>query len=307
MIIIEGIKASMYRSSPSFETHDEEVSFTTTTQKETRQSSTPPTQYIEDASLSPIIVPLSTTSDLNAELTGITTLPSSSVARQKPGNDLTTLSEILQKYNDLNREAYENLSTTSELVDYQRRFYDSFYKNENQDTDGYSPFPVCISSGLQSRYPADQYNHMIPQDLCSSYYNYPSFTNETTKTKKHTLNSFPPRNGYPTPVRVNRKSSNVRERTRTHSVNDGFLTLRGLIPTDPPERKLSKIETLRLATSYIWHLNSLLRNSCKSQHTATPTPDNEELYYVTCCQGADRICTFCVSFLKALRKGQILS
>lgn len=44
----------------------------------------------------------------------------------------------------------------------------------------------------------------------------------------------------------------------TSSVNKAFSTLRALIPTEPPDRKLSKIETLRLASSYIDHLASQL-------------------------------------------------
>ena len=46
----------------------------------------------------------------------------------------------------------------------------------------------------------------------------------------------------------------MRERDRTQSVNSAFSSLRELIPTEPLDRKLSKIETLRLATSYIQHL-----------------------------------------------------
>ena len=42
------------------------------------------------------------------------------------------------------------------------------------------------------------------------------------------------------------------------SVNSAFVTLRTLIPTEPADRKLSKIETLRLATSYISHLATQL-------------------------------------------------
>jgi hypothetical protein len=51
-----------------------------------------------------------------------------------------------------------------------------------------------------------------------------------------------------------RTIANMRERDRTLSVNSAFNTLRDLIPTEPLDRKLSKIETLRLATSYIQHL-----------------------------------------------------
>lgn len=55
-----------------------------------------------------------------------------------------------------------------------------------------------------------------------------------------------------------RQVANQRERDRTHSVNSAFLQLRSLIPTEPLDRKLSKIETLRLAGSYINHLYSVL-------------------------------------------------
>lgn len=55
-----------------------------------------------------------------------------------------------------------------------------------------------------------------------------------------------------------RQVANQRERDRTHSVNSAFTQLRNLIPTEPIDRKLSKIETLRLAGSYINHLHSIL-------------------------------------------------
>lgn len=56
-----------------------------------------------------------------------------------------------------------------------------------------------------------------------------------------------------------RGQANRRERVRTENVNAGFDRLRKLIPTDPVDRKLSKIEVLRLATSYINHLFNLTR------------------------------------------------
>uniref|UniRef100_A0A8C2UG54 Transcription factor 15 n=1 Tax=Chinchilla lanigera TaxID=34839 RepID=A0A8C2UG54_CHILA len=53
-------------------------------------------------------------------------------------------------------------------------------------------------------------------------------------------------------------AANARERDRTQSVNTAFTALRTLIPTEPVDRKLSKIETLRLASSYIAHLANVL-------------------------------------------------
>ena len=54
--------------------------------------------------------------------------------------------------------------------------------------------------------------------------------------------------------------NNERERGRTQSVNGAFIHLRGLIPTQPVDRKLSKIEILRLATSYIEHMVNQLNS-----------------------------------------------
>lgn len=60
------------------------------------------------------------------------------------------------------------------------------------------------------------------------------------------------------PAMKQRSAANARERGRTQSVNTAFTALRTLIPTEPVDRKLSKIETLRLASSYISHLANVL-------------------------------------------------
>jgi twist-like protein len=56
-----------------------------------------------------------------------------------------------------------------------------------------------------------------------------------------------------------RLMANVRERQRTQSLNDAFTQLRKIIPTLPSD-KLSKIQTLRLATRYIDFLYQVLKN-----------------------------------------------
>ncbi|CAF1308368.1 unnamed protein product [Rotaria magnacalcarata] len=88
--------------------------------------------------------------------------------------------------------------------------------------------------------------------------------------------------------------ANQRERDRTHSVNSAFVELRHLIPTEPADRKLSKIETLRLAVSYINHLHCVLslpnvtQNHCafiKMRSNENDLDDNSEQH----------LCTFCVN------------
>lgn len=50
--------------------------------------------------------------------------------------------------------------------------------------------------------------------------------------------------------------ANVRERKRTESLNSAFTLLRQLIPSLPSD-KLSKIQTLKLATRYIQFLDEV--------------------------------------------------
>ncbi|XP_063746687.1 T-cell acute lymphocytic leukemia protein 1 homolog [Eleginops maclovinus] len=53
-------------------------------------------------------------------------------------------------------------------------------------------------------------------------------------------------------------STNSRERWRQQNVNGAFSDLRSLIPTHPPDRKLSKNEILRLALRYISFLEQVV-------------------------------------------------
>ncbi|XP_060639430.2 pancreas transcription factor 1 subunit alpha [Anolis sagrei] len=55
-----------------------------------------------------------------------------------------------------------------------------------------------------------------------------------------------------------RQAANVRERRRMQSLNDAFEGLRAHIPTLPYEKRLSKVDTLRLAIGYIHFLSELL-------------------------------------------------
>ena len=50
----------------------------------------------------------------------------------------------------------------------------------------------------------------------------------------------------------------TRERIRVEAFNVAFGELRKLLPTLPPDKKLSKIEILRLAICYISYLNHVL-------------------------------------------------
>ncbi|XP_073707244.1 uncharacterized protein [Garra rufa] len=59
--------------------------------------------------------------------------------------------------------------------------------------------------------------------------------------------------------------TNSRERWRQQNVNGAFSELRKLIPTHPPDKKLSKNEILRLAMKYIDFLVQLLNDQTSDQ------------------------------------------
>ncbi|KAK6491274.1 basic helix-loop-helix mRNAion factor scleraxis-like [Huso huso] len=107
-----------------------------------------------------------------------------------------------------------------------------------------------------------------------------------------------------------RNAANARERDRTNSVNTAFTALRTMIPTEPADRKLSKIETLRLASSYISHLGNVLlvgeacgdgqpchTTSSYYQHSSSSSPGRDS-------DGSQpkHICTFCLSNQRKMSK-----
>lgn len=60
---------------------------------------------------------------------------------------------------------------------------------------------------------------------------------------------------------VQRQAANVRERKRMFSLNEAFDELRRKVPTFAYEKRLSRIETLRLAIVYISFMTDLLEHT----------------------------------------------
>ncbi|XP_053624522.1 alpha-enolase-like [Plodia interpunctella] len=64
-----------------------------------------------------------------------------------------------------------------------------------------------------------------------------------------------------------RQAANLRERRRMQSINDAFEGLRAHIPTLPYEKRLSKVDTLKLAIGYISFLGELVRADRSASET----------------------------------------
>ncbi|XP_068095136.1 LOW QUALITY PROTEIN: T-cell acute lymphocytic leukemia protein 1 [Hyperolius riggenbachi] len=96
----------------------------------------------------------------------------------------------------------------------------------------------------------------------SGYYGEPDgyrmFNNNTRVKRRSGPYEIEVSDGPPHTKVVRRIFTNSRERWRQQNVNGAFAELRKLIPTHPPDKKLSKNEILRLAMKYINFLAKLL-------------------------------------------------
>ena len=90
------------------------------------------------------------------------------------------------------------------------------------------------------------------------------------------------------PTYAQRRAANLRERRRMVNLKEAFRELRECLPTFSYERKLSRIETLRLAIMYIGFLQEILEgknpdeielNNCKmtSMTEENDSPVNDDV------------------------------
>jgi len=112
-------------------------------------------------------------------------------------------------------------------------------------------FPQPILSSLN-----DSYSHQ--------YYQFDSNWSEVASSSIHNQSIITNRNGKTKPKRrriaslAQRRAANVRERNRMFSLNEAFDQLREIVPIFAYEKKLSRIETLRLAIIYIAFMTELV-------------------------------------------------
>ena len=66
-----------------------------------------------------------------------------------------------------------------------------------------------------------------------------------------------------------RRAANIRERRRMFNLNEAFDKLRRKVPTFAYEKRLSRIETLRLAITYISFMDQVIRNEAKPSSSSS--------------------------------------
>jgi len=77
--------------------------------------------------------------------------------------------------------------------------------------------------------------------------------------------------------RRQRQAANTRERRRMKAINDAFEGLRARVPVARDDRKLSKVDTLRLAIVYIRKLSGMINVSCDTASNVTSGCWNREV------------------------------
>lgn len=68
-----------------------------------------------------------------------------------------------------------------------------------------------------------------------------------------------------------RNAANARERARMRVLSRAFCRLKTTLPWVPADTKLSKLDTLRLATTYIAHLRGVLVEGSSNESSPVPS------------------------------------
>lgn len=113
----------------------------------------------------------------------------------------------------------------------------------------------------------DNFFYSIDDDLLEFYdgFEYPDSidspdSNDSDFENQHFVSQYRGTKSPPKKVQQ-RKAANMRERKRMKSINEAFENLRNSIPTSVnTDRRLSKVDTLRLAIQYISDLADTIQN-----------------------------------------------
>ncbi|TDH06352.1 hypothetical protein EPR50_G00131320 [Perca flavescens] len=160
-------------------------------------------------------------------------------------------------------------------------FTDQSSRDGHLDTDDFLDDDVdFLASHFQDYYSKDGGDRAAPRDGDYDAGNL-SFSSSSS-TFSYGTPDLSPRHGGPSLKRRRRmrsdmemqhlrQAANVRERRRMQSINDAFEGLRSHIPTLPYEKRLSKVDTLRLAIGYINFLAELVQSDLPIRNSSSET------------------------------------
>ncbi|XP_066253823.1 pancreas transcription factor 1 subunit alpha-like [Euwallacea similis] len=133
----------------------------------------------------------------------------------------------------------------------------------------FDPSPYITSNGSNSSTGSSNGSDLFLYDENSSdsvlsNYSFNSDQENNGSDPKERTHRHRKRNKCPQQQIQQRQAANLRERKRMQSINDAFEGLRAHIPTLPYEKRLSKVDTLKLAIGYINFLSELVKTDRNS-------------------------------------------
>ncbi|CAK1555667.1 unnamed protein product [Leptosia nina] len=164
-----------------------------------------------------------------------------------------------------------------EETDYQQQYqqYDPMYEQRQRQ---YRTF-YLEDSNSQDRGPYCEGQVPSADSYRASTEERSEESDEQRRTKKRSSKSSRKKTQSFEEMQIQRVMANVRERQRTQSLNEAFASLRQIIPSLPSD-KLSKIQTLQLATQYIEFLYQILSNSDSAASSDTSDAGSEHGKYL---------------------------
>ncbi|XP_002733194.2 basic helix-loop-helix transcription factor scleraxis-like [Saccoglossus kowalevskii] len=143
-----------------------------------------------------------------------------------------------------------------------------YVENTDENLENHHVYPSCAYSGQEQTYfyqETNTYPAISSEEDYGSQGFYPddSTMHEcATDVEVEKRGQRRRRIATANPYVVQRHAANIRERKRMMSINSAFEELRCHVPTFPYEKRLSKIDTLRLAIAYIALLREILLSGC---------------------------------------------
>lgn len=101
----------------------------------------------------------------------------------------------------------------------------------------------------------------------------------------------------PTQQIAQRHAANLRERKRMQSINEAFEGLRHHIPTLPYEKRLSKVDTLRLAIGYIGFLTEMISSDMTHSQALQPASSEQPRKVMICHRGFGKCVRFSTEYI----------
>ncbi|KAJ8001715.1 hypothetical protein DPEC_G00172330 [Dallia pectoralis] len=145
------------------------------------------------------------------------------------------------------------------------------------------PHPLSLYGPMQvaSQGPLLPHHYLPPHPFFNSPYMSPSgifgvFASRNIKRRPSTQYELDLNDAGPPQKLARRVFTNSRERWRQQNVNGAFSDLRRLIPTHPPDKKLSKNEILRLAMKYIDFLVTLRNDQAQDKAWGSPEQGGQD-------------------------------